>query len=228
MATHVAPRPPEVFQREKLVVNVPPRVLESAKVLFKNQAPEAPVRNQSEIQAPVAANISAIDWMLMASLRNQSADLNPFGDYETPADQWSAITLPSNLKTWFNAVGAETRFDNTTLFGVFKPGWTGLQRLSTDAPYNHVILLVSANIFTDQNAGTKNHWVVLNDRISVNGQPMNALNEKSVNIQTATIETNIFTWGFRNFQKTEMKNQPISLSKFLSCCYGGVSFSPIP
>ncbi len=164
----------ESFQLGKMAVGVSPKVLESA-------------RNQFERHTPETSDISPVDWLFLASLRNQSADLNPFGDYETPADQWAAITLPSNLKTWFNAVGSNTLIDNTSLFGVLKPDWNGLERLSDLVPFNRVLLLVSASIFTGKSATTKNHWVVLNEPISVNGRPMSTLDPKRLDLGRATI-----------------------------------------
>ncbi len=113
-------------------------------------------------------DINTVDWISLASLRNDSPDLNPLADYDHPSNQLSATTRPSYLKGWFQAAGATCLWDNTCEI-LPTSDWKELVELS-DYIGGWVLMLVSASLFTGQAPTSKNHWVVLNGPITVDGR----------------------------------------------------------
>ena len=180
-----------------------------------------------KMTVPQAAGINAVDWISMASLRNDSPSLIPFSSYDHPSAMGSAITRPAYLKSWFNAVGSTTLLDNTNeIFPM--ADWKELLEL---APYQSsawVVMLVSASMFGGTGSTYKNHWVVLNDPIMVNGKPISSYKaDKKPDLATASIDTKIFTWGNSNRELAKVRAFQ-HLSHFLKCFHGGIAFSSIP
>lgn len=197
--------------------------------------PNAQVRTTAETMVPnsqqtlpAAANINAVDWISMASLRNDSPDLNPFADYDHPSATVSAITRPRYMQGWFHAAGATTLLDNTNEI-VPLADWNELLELAPYQASGWVVMLVSTAMFQGAGGNTyKNHWVVLNGPISVNGRPISSYNKTNKpDLETASIQARVFTWGNESQGLATTKSLP-HLSHFLKCFHGGIAFSSIP
>ncbi|WP_156370656.1 MULTISPECIES: hypothetical protein [unclassified Acidovorax] len=176
---------------------------------------------------PQAARINAVDWISMASLRNDSPSLIPFSSYDHPSAMASAITRPAYLKAWFNEVDSTTLLDNTNeIFPM--ADWKELLELAPYQPSAWVVMLVSAAMFGGSGSTYKNHWVVLNGPITVNGRPISgySANQKP-DLATASVQARIFTWGDEAKGLASTTALP-HLSHFLKCFHGGIAFSSIP
>ncbi|CAN7296203.1 hypothetical protein LJR129_001513 [Acidovorax sp. LjRoot129] len=182
----------------------------------------------SQTTIPGAADINAVDWISMASLRNDSPDLNPFADYDHPSATVSAITRPKYMQGWFNAAGATTLLDNTNEI-IPCADWNELLDLAPYQASGWVVMLVSAAMFQGAGGSTyKNHWVVLNGPIMVNGRPINGYTKTNKpDLETASIQARVFTWGNEAQGLATTKALP-HLSHFLKCFHGGIAFSSIP
>jgi len=187
-----------------------------------------PKTGAKEMQTvPQAARINAVDWISMASLRNDSPSLIPFSSYDHPSAMASAITRPAYLKGWFNAVGSTTLLDNTNEI-LPMADWKELLELAPHQPSAWVVMLVSAAMFGGTGSTYKNHWVVLNGPITVNGRPINGYSaDDKPELANASIQARIFTWGDESHSLASATALP-HLSHFLKCFHGGIAFSSIP
>ncbi|WP_421564395.1 hypothetical protein [Paracidovorax sp. MALMAid1276] len=192
------------------------------------QATAETMTSNSHQTIPAAARINAVDWISMASLRNDSPDLNPFANYDHPSATVSAITRPKYLQDWFHAVGATTLLDNTNEI-IPLSDWKELLEIAPYQASGWVAMLVSAAMF--QGAGgttSKNHWVVLNGPISINGRPISGYTRADKpDLETASVQARVFTWGNEAQGLATTKALP-HLSHFLKCFHGGIAFSSIP
>lgn len=176
-----------------------------------------------------SGDINTVDWISMASLRNDSPDLNPFGDYDHPTDQFSAITRPTYLKGWFQAAGANCLWDNVSEI-LPTSDWNELVELSAYTS-GWVLMLVSMSLFTGKAPTSKNHWVVLNGPITIGGRDLSMYRSSKSKVpenkETVTVQADFFTWGETGWQLKSERAQP-DLAHFLKCFYGGIAFSHIP
>lgn len=186
-----------------------------------------------QANAPVASAekhlFNTVDWISLAGLRNDSPDLSPFSDYDHPSDQLAAITRPKYMKGWFAAAGASCLWDNTSEI-IPTAGWDELVELSAYTS-GWIVMLVSAAMFSGALPTSKNHWVVLNGPITINGRDLSmyraAKSKIPDNMATAAIQANFFTWGETGRQLRPIHARP-DLAYFLECFYGGIAFSHIP
>jgi hypothetical protein len=177
--------------------------------------------------------INAVDWISLASLRNDSPDLSPFTDYDHPSDQLAAATRPKYLKGWFAEAGATCLWDNTSEI-LPTSDWKELIELSAYSG-GWVVMLVSAAMFASKDSPLttfKNHWVVLNGTITINGRDWSVYRSGAIkrpaDPETLDIQADFFTWGQTGWQlRTVRANRP-DLAYFLKCFYGGMAFSHIP
>lgn len=185
-------------------------------------------RNGVDTNLLEANRVSAVDWISMASLRNDSPDLNPIADYDHPTDKLSAITRPKYLKGWFGAVGATTLLDNTSEI-ISTAGWDELVELAFYAESGWVVMLVAAAMLQRGGGFTnKNHWVVLNGPIYVNGHPITSFTKANKpDLDSAKIQARIFSWGNESESLRQQSYLP-ELNHFLKCFHGGIAFSSIP
>lgn len=191
---------------------------------------------QANTPAAVTGNkgdITAVDWISMASLRNDSPDLSPFSDYDHPSDQFAAITRPKYLKGWFEAAGATCLWDNTSEV-LPLGGWDDLVKLTAYSA-GWVLMLVSASMFANMHSSfvtTKNHWVVLNGPITINGRDISMYRASATqtpdSMETVSIEAKFFTWGTTGEQLKTVRMHRPDLAYFLKCFFGGIAFSHIP
>lgn len=158
--------------------------------------------------------ISSLDWLTLASLRDSS---NVFRDYDEVSDEVSGITLPSGLVSWFAKIGSKNMSDSTNLF--FSRKLAELVQLNQYYGKNlHIVLFIAHKVIRGTDGvNTKDHWIVLADKIKVNGQDL-TLNSPMDGIITARF----FTWG--NFEELPSS---MTLNTFLNHFYGGLVFKPI-
>ncbi len=198
-----------------------------------------PVNPSSRVQTntPAAVTghpkaIKAVDWISLASLRNDSPDLSPFTDYDHPSDQVAAIARPKYLKGWFESAGATCLWDNTSEI-LPTSDWKELTELSAYSG-GWVVMLVAAAMFSDGNPSYpfKNHWVVLNGSITINGRDWSMYRSGAAKLpekrEDVEVQADFFTWGQTGAQLRTVKTARPNLAYFLKCFYGGIAFSHIP
>lgn len=180
--------------------------------------------------------ISAIDWVMLASLRDSS---NSFLDYETPADKAAGITMPAAMTSWLEATGFSDVIEHTTLTGN-----EDLENLvkaaSAHNAGNCVFLFINASVLSGAATpakkakkkafwGTANHWVGLITPVQIDGATISNLAVKgsSVNddasVLAAKINTTLFTWGYAAGRKLDARRPALNVETFLDHYYGYVS-----
>ncbi|XVJ69302.1 MAG: hypothetical protein HEQ39_06370 [Rhizobacter sp.] len=195
-----------------------------------NPSPHVQTNTPAAVTGEIGA-INAVDWISMASLRNDSPDLNPFGDYDHPKNQVSAIARPKYVKGWFESAGAHCLWDNTSEI-LPTADWKELTELSA---YNGgwVLMLVASAMFAEGHPGYpfKNHWVVLNGSITIDGRDWSMYRSGAAKLpetrENVDIQADFFTWGKTGRQLRAVRARP-DLAFFLKCFYGGMAFSRIP
>ena len=142
----------------------------------------------------IYSKISAIDWITLASLRDTE---NSFFDFDSPDDQIPGITTAGDLKTWFKKAGAEIIYEiNTKIINhITGPKLTlkDLCRLNSYVrPDTHVVMLITSRMFdTRVPIATKNHWIVLADKLKlINGHEVT-----EQTLLTELVELTCFSWG---------------------------------
>ncbi|OTQ27850.1 hypothetical protein [Gilliamella apicola] len=138
--------------------------------------------------------VPAIDWITLASLRDTE---NSFFDFDSPDDQIPGITTAGDLKTWFKKAGAEIVYEiNTNIVNHITGPKLTLKDLCRLNSYvredTHVVMLITSRMFdTRVPIATKNHWIVLADKLKlINGHEVT-----EQTLLTELVELICFSWG---------------------------------
>ena len=159
--------------------------------------------------ALVASGMDAVDWILLASLRD---DENLVLDYDNAGGTLSGLTMPAGLAKWFGNAKYSAVINETNVF--FTKNLAHVQRAgSLHAGGNRVCLLINSQMLAAATQGNRsmipNHWVVLMSGVSVD-----AAKNLSLKVQT---------WGV-------VKSVPgvgtLSASLFCRNYYGFVAARP--
>lgn len=164
-----------------------------------------------------SSTISGLDWITLASIRDSE---NSIMSYSEISDQVSGITDWWSLANWFEKIGYEKIFSNTSL------AHSNLQDIVTLNEYftkgYTVVSLISAGMLADYGGADisfKNHWIVWESPMySSLGQNI-TLNNKLSDI--ANIKA--FSWGEVKQQIKPAKN----LEYILSHVYGALVFKKV-
>lgn len=174
----------------------------------------------------LAAGMSEIDWMSMASLSkggNSTAD---------PSDSLSAITYPSHLREWFVAAGS-----NPAIFAfssILGDSWTSsiglsdLQKAIALLKIDWIILEINPEMIRGQpKSPFARHWVVVNEIFmpTFNGKTLDVfVNASKKDAKAEKIIMQLACWGTRN---NNVKGD-MTVSDFLDDWFGVAAFSRIP
>ncbi|WP_218777145.1 hypothetical protein, partial [Gilliamella apicola] len=167
--------------------------------------------------------VPAIDWITLASLRDTE---NGFFDYDSPDDNIPGITPAGDLKTWFKKAGAEIIYEiNTNIVTQALGPKLTLKDLchlnSYVRPDTHVVMLITSRMFnTRVPIATKNHWIVLEDKLKL-------INGHEVTEQTPLtelVELTCFSWG--KVKNHLLKNT--TLAGVMKYSYAAFVISKIP
>ena len=130
----------------------------------------------------------------LASLRDTE---NSFFDFDSPDDQIPGITTAGDLKTWFKKAGAEIIYEiNTKIINHITGPKLTLKDLCRLNSYvredTHVVMLITSRMFdTRVPIATKNHWIVLADKLKlINGHEVT-----EQTLLTELVELTCFSWG---------------------------------
>lgn len=179
--------------------------------------PSYDCRNPKNFSDTAAGDrISAIDWISLASLRDSE---NALLDYDSPSDQVSGITLPSNVESWFTKAGATVVFDNIQFRGHINQE-KFLELLSYLNPQHHVTSLVCASMVEGGAGVGKNHWIVWEGAPRTQNGEINQTTAPEEKI----VDSQMFSWGYVSHQVT----RSYTLGQLVKDIYGGAVFSKIP
>ena len=171
----------------------------------------------------IYSKISAIDWITLASLRDTE---NVFFDFDSPDDQIPGITPAGDLKTWFKKAGAEIIYEiNTNIVTQALGPKLTLKDLCCLNSYvredTHVVMLITSRMFDEEILiTTKNHWIVLEDKLKlINGHEVT-----EQTLLTELVQLKCFSWG-------EVKNHLLkntTLADVMKYSYAALVISKIP
>ncbi|MDV2077544.1 hypothetical protein [Marinobacter xestospongiae] len=170
--------------------------------------------------------ISAVDWIGLASLRDSE---NSFFNYDHHSDQFSGITLPGQLTSWFRKAGYNSIEERTNL--VFDKGLSNLLEANRKYVAGHeVCLFVGAKILLGEAKGRApaDHWVVMTSPIQINNAPdlqctpLEGLEEQGDSVYDMKISFKVYTWG-EGSRPVNLMNRNLTVSQFLDYYYGYVA-----
>lgn len=158
---------------------------------------------------PPEGSIAQVDWLTAASIRDSE---NWLFDYDSVNDEFSGITLPGELASWFKNAGYTDVRNKTNL--VFTKSTSNINEVNQlfNRGYR-VCLFIGVNmLYTNkQSSGstTAEHWVGLRSEIKDNG---------------GNISFQIYTWGQGDRKVPE--NGTLSRDHFGKNFYGYVAAKP--
>ncbi len=160
--------------------------------------------------APLVKGISAVDWVPLASLRD---DENTLISYNSASGGASGITLPSALEKWFKQAGyAEVKNETNVLFTKDLANFKEADRLRGLG--RRVALFINADMLNSATQNKKsiipNHWVCANSLAWID-------EEKD------TFSTKVHSWG-KIMPVPPLGTMPIG--DFVQNYYGYVSAKP--
>ncbi|UYZ82577.1 hypothetical protein MTZ49_08075 [Entomomonas sp. E2T0] len=167
--------------------------------------------------------IPAIDWIVMASLRDtENTGLFSINSPSAGFLWWNwagAVTMWGVLEKWFKRAGATKKYDNISI------AHSNLQDVCNLNKYigkdTHVVTLIGSGMLAEDNPQLKNHWIVLEGKLKIKDS------EEEVTISTplsSLVELEVFSWGK---VKNRIRNG-LTLGEFLKYIYGGMVFTKIP
>ncbi|WP_413773713.1 hypothetical protein, partial [Klebsiella sp. A-Nf5] len=152
-------------------------------------------------------NISGLDWMTLAGLRDSENAVLSFDTLDSPV---AGITMWPTLTTWFEKAGYERVFSNV---GITQAGIQGIRDLNEYINKGYkVVTLINDSLLRDsmfEHTTYPTHWIVWNG-------PVTQGNDGFVGL-------NLFSWGDVSQQIKSRKD----LSFFIRRFFGGVVFKPL-
>lgn len=164
--------------------------------------------------------ISAIDWISMASLRDED---NIYLDYGSPDYQFSGLTMPSGIVKWMKALNSDVIYNKMTLFSWARRNVLELSCLV--GPGCHVVVLINHGLLLGGSSGIPTHWVVWESNVIV------VSTQKPIDENTSDeelVDIKIFSWGDVGMASQYGFGSGLTLKKLCSYIYGGVVFNKIP
>lgn len=174
----------------------------------------------------VADEVTAVDWVALASLRDGR---NALLDCQSPSNQAAGITLPASLASWFRAANLGQVENKTNLFFDSDLG-TLIKASNLFSAGSVVCLLIGANLLRGRPGDTlvPDHWVALSSPVRVGGAPVAALASlgdkvnKDPKLAKEPISFDVFTWGEPSYPVT--KRRPgVTVETCIDYFYGYVA-----
>ena len=123
-----------------------------------------------------SGDIEAVDWILLASLRDSENQFLPMDTVSTGkflnniSTGLAGYTLPNHLVSWFKRIGFNNVIDQTSLFS--SQTAINLYQAQELRQKDYVVCMLINQVIlssTQKYSGIPQHWVVLNSDINVNG-----------------------------------------------------------
>ncbi len=161
--------------------------------------------------------MASIDWITLASLADSS---NALYNYDSHKDQFSGITLPGRLESWFKAAGYKHVSQQTNLFfdksvdsllkaqSAFKAGKNVCLFLSAKSRYAPMTISLIPN-----------HWAVMSRSLKVGNPRSGNFSSNADEIKDEEFDLQVFTWGL---ETKEMNSRKLSLYEFSDYYFGYV------
>ncbi len=168
-------------------------------------------------KALLSTEMASVDWITLASLTDSS---NSIYNYDSSEDQFSGITLPGRLESWFKLAGYKHVNKHTNLF--FDKNVDDLLKAQQAFKAGkNVCLFISAKM---ENVPVTislipNHWVVMSRSLRVGDPRSISFSIKADDIKDEEFDLEVFTWGREAFNMNPMK---LSLYEFSDYYFGYV------
>lgn len=173
----------------------------------------------------LAARMLELDWISMASLSkggDRTAD---------PSDSLSAITYPSHLREWFEAVGSKPAiFQFSSVLGdswISSIGLADLQKAIALWKVGWIVLEINPEVIEGQpKSSLARHWVVVNENSmpTFDGKTLDTfVNANRTNAKLEKITMQLACWGRRD----NLIKKDITVASFLDEWFGVAAFSRI-
>lgn len=151
-------------------------------------------------------DISGLDWMTLAGLRDSDNAIFSFDTLDSPI---AGITMWQTLTEWFEKTGYEMVFSNV---GITQAGVQGIRDLNKYVEQGYkVVTLINDGLLEGSNNNTvlPTHWVVWDSSVTqdVNGY----------------IHLKLFSWG----KSIDWIKKNKDLQFFINRFFGGVVFKPL-
>jgi hypothetical protein len=169
--------------------------------------------------------VDAIDWITMASARQQIDS-----DYDSPSDEISAMTTSRQMQKLFTALGCDTvadtarrlisRFDEENLYDLTKYSSSNFW----------IVFYIDADVLNGKVnlvSVFPTHWAVLRpfSLVTVDGKIINSISRDDIeDYDNKPIVMDLVTWGSDSFHFPP----GTTLGDFVHACHGGFLFTPIP
>lgn len=151
-------------------------------------------------------NISGLDWMTLAGLRDSENSIFSFDTLDSPV---AGITMWQTLTEWFEKAGYERVFSNV---GITQSGIQGIRDLNKYIEDGYkVITLINDGLLigSKKNTTYPTHWIVWNG-------PVIQKSNGYVNLE-------LFSWG----KVTDWVKPEKGLQFFINRFFGGMVFKPL-
>jgi hypothetical protein len=152
-------------------------------------------------------NITGLDWMTLAGLRDSENALFSFDSLDSPL---AGITLWSTLTKWFEKAGYEKVFSNV---GITQAGIQGINDLNKHFEKGYkIISLVNDSLLQGSlslHSTIPNHWIVWDGVVTQN--------------EKGHANLRLFSWGQVASQIKPNKDINFFINRF----FGGVAFNPL-
>ncbi len=162
-------------------------------------------------------NMASIDWITLASLADSS---NALYNYDSHKDQFSGITLPGRLESWFKAAGYKHVGKHTNLF--FDKSVDSLlkaQRAFKEGK-NVCLFLSAKSLEIPMTIGLiPNHWVVMSRHLKIGTPRSINFSTNADEIKDEKFNLEVFTWGR---EALNMNKKQLSLYEFSDYYFGYV------
>jgi hypothetical protein len=163
-----------------------------------------------------AGGIQAVDWILLASLRDSS---NWFFDVENVDDMLSGATLPLTMTTWLQRVGYTQVVNRTNVW--FTKDFQNVREANDYRSKGYrIFMFINSNmLYASRRANPSlapDHWIMLQSQIHIAGPPLDSLR---------TVSLDVYSWGeTTSLPNTRAGESPFKLPDFLLNYYGFVAF----
>lgn len=179
--------------------------------------PSENCKKPKSLMREVSNYINGVDWITLAGLRDSE---NMILDYDEESDKAAGITLEGKIKQWFLKVGATILYSNVTYgFHIDKDKLLRLVTYKQQYPQSHIISLINAGLLSKKETffKFKSHWIVWKTIPQSNGKDIDSTTQN-----VDTIEQNVITWGYDNYEVP-----PRGLQQYLSYNFGSLVILPI-
>ncbi len=168
-------------------------------------------------KAKLPDEMDSIDWIALASLTDSS---NALYNYDSDTDQFSGITLPGRLESWFKAAGYKHVSQHTNLFFDKSVGSLLKAQSAFKAGKNVCLFLSAKSQYTPMTISLiPNHWAVMSRSLKV-GNPRSINFSSNANeIKNEEFDLQVFTWGK---EAEKMNPKKLSLHEFSDYYFGYV------